>query len=77
MGDALEIAVTCALGCYQIVVASDCPHWLSLDSAPSPGSPAEENIYALESLTGYIVSGCWELRTEIPANIFPVSLRLD
>ena len=24
--------------------------------------PAKENIYALESLKGYIVSGCWGLK---------------
>jgi hypothetical protein len=24
--------------------------------------PAKENNYALESLKGYIVSGCWELK---------------
>jgi hypothetical protein len=24
--------------------------------------PAKENIYALEFLKGYIVSGCWELK---------------
>ena len=36
------------------------PHWHSLDSVPSPWAPAKENIYAVESLQGYIVSGCWE-----------------
>ena len=29
---------------------------------------AKENKYALESLDGYIVCSCWELKTEIPVN---------
>jgi hypothetical protein len=30
--------------------------------------PAKENIYALESPKGYIVSGCWELKRKFRVN---------
>jgi hypothetical protein len=36
-------------------------HGHSLDPVPSPG-PGKENDYALESLDGYIVWCCWELK---------------
>jgi hypothetical protein len=36
-------------------------HGHSLDPVPSPG-PGKENDYALESLDGYILWCCWELK---------------
>jgi len=35
--------------------------------------PAKENNYALESLDGYIVSGCWELKRKFRLSLISPS----
>src|ERR1035438_1763204 len=44
-------------------------HSHSLGSVPSPG-PGKENDYALESLDGYIVWCCWELKRKFRLKFF-------
>jgi hypothetical protein len=43
--------------------------WARRDRVPRPGS-AKENNYARESLVGYIVWGCWELKRKFRLTSF-------